>query len=677
MQKIILFLSVAVVGILSFHTNGQFQQINNFLSYNDYINNPAEMFYDKGANVFLNHRAFYGYRNLSSSGYTLPSLSAAGFKNVFQKRLGSKKTLEQQWFPGFGVVGSYVNGGGAFSEFNLHLQAGVRYSLDKNNSMRNDTDNSFIALAGGVVLGNVFTRSLAEGNDFYLTHTGDQILENFNASYGVSRFMKFGFTLRKHLTNSYQYFGLDMSTGIPFLVEKNSLNYATNYYFQINPEYQWGESSLISCAFRTLDASKSLQLVPYAEVEIFNKRNGWFYNDYNFSAREHEEDYQGDFNSGSRKRGAFSIGIGSVINVKSNIEYSNIFNQFFINLRYNFFHYDRKSASSPFKSSYGDVDFGTGYSPSSLSAIGLPVNLNASYSYKNSPNECKIEFNSIDKKGQFDENDLNAAKEVMKEIDDLRGYPCFSNLNSDQKRRVDEIYKRAMAVKRKKEDYEKDKIMYPTKIGSDTWVKNNSSLKVDNEGRDINFAGDINSWIDFCDKDQPAFCYYQFNSENSYMGCVYNYAAIKVLAPEGYKVPSKKDYETLLSELKKTKKTNTLCSIIKPGTCNICIGCGANDYNSQIDFNLSPYGWLSVTKSNKYKWKEKGEDMYFWTLEAERKNMALSGMGMAQFKIPSTIKTVELNEINNVGAKGENVKNKDDFNFIEKYYGTFVRFVKK
>jgi len=657
--------------MISFYTNGQFQQINNYLSYNDYINNPAEMFYDKGANVFINHRAFYGYKNLSNSGYTLPSLSAMGFKNVFQKRLGSKETLGQQWFPGFGVVGSYVNGGGAFSEFNLHLQAGIRYSFEKNNTMRNEVDNSYVALSGGVLLGNVSTRSLAAGNDYYLTHIGDPVLENFNVSYGVSRFIKFGFTLRKHLTNAYQYFGLDMSTGIPFLVEKNSLNYATNYYFQINPEYQWGESSLVSCAFRTLDASKSLQLVPYFELELLNNiRYGWF-------RAEDIDNYEDDLKKGTRNRRAFSVGIGSVINVKSNIEYSNIINQIFINLRYSFFNYDRKSANNAFKSSYGDIDLGSGYSPSSISAIGLPININASYSFKNSPNECKIEYLAIDKNGQFDETDLNAANDVMEHIDDLKAYPCYTNLTSDQKIRVEEIYSRAMAIKRKKEDYEKDKIMYPTKIGSQTWVKNNSSLKADNEGKDINFAGDINTWKDFCDKDQPAFCYYEFLSGNANMGCVYNYAAIKLLAPEGYKVPSRNEYELLLAELKKIKNTNTLCAILKPATCAICFGCTSYDYNSQIDFNLTPFGWLSVTKSNEYKWKENGEDMYFWTLESERKNAALSGMGIAQFKVPSTIKTVELNEINNVGAKGKSVKIKDDFEFIEKYYGTFVRFIKK
>lgn len=208
------------------------------------------------------------------------------------------------------------------------------------------------------------------------------------------------------------------------------------------------------------------------------------------------------------------------------------------------------------------------------------------------------------------------------------------------------------------------------------WKNKNAAIKIDNEGLDLNFAENINQWKIFCDKDQPAYCYYNFNENDSSLGLIYNYAAVRVIAPPGYHVPSKKEYDLLLEELKKNKQTNSLCSIIPNSSCSICYNCTENDYNTLLNFNLKPYGWLSVSKSKKDRWKENGEDMYFWTLETERKNSLLSGLGFAQFKTPSTIKTVGLNEINNIGAKGNNVKNKEDFEFIEKYFGTFVRFVK-
>ena len=214
----------------------------------------------------------------------------------------------------------------------------------------------------------------------------------------------------------------------------------------------------------------------------------------------------------------------------------------------------------------------------------------------------------------------------------------------------------------------------PLKL-SQTWTKENARIATDIDGIDLILAEDIDQWKSLCDKDQAAYCYYKFDSDNENMGFIYNYAAVRVLAPEGYRVPSKVDYEVLLEELKRTKQTNTLCSIIPASSCVICYSCSANDYNTQLNFNLKPSGWLSVSKSKKDKWKDNGEDMYLWTMETEQNNSLLSGLGFAQLKSPSTIKTVDLNEINNVGAKGNNIKNKEDFEFIEKYYGTFIRFV--
>ncbi len=240
---------------------------------------------------------------------------------------------------------------------------------------------------------------------------------------------------------------------------------------------------------------------------------------------------------------------------------------------------------------------------------------------------------------------------------------CFSN-NTSNKNEISS---------QDNSEIQKERPAFPLSF---EWKNKNEAIKIDNEGLDLNFAENISEWKTFCDKDQPAYCYYKFNENDSSLGLIYNYAAVRVIAPDGYHVPSKKEYQLLLEDLKKNKQTNTLCSIIPISSCTICYNCSENDYNTFLNFNLKPCGWLSVSKSKKDRWKENGEDMYFWTLETERKNSLLSGLGFAQFKSPSTIKTVDLNEINNVGAKGNNVINKEDFEFIEKYYGTFVRLIK-
>ena len=214
----------------------------------------------------------------------------------------------------------------------------------------------------------------------------------------------------------------------------------------------------------------------------------------------------------------------------------------------------------------------------------------------------------------------------------------------------------------------------PLKL-SQTWTKENARIATDIDGIDLILAEDIDQWKSLCDKDQAAYCYYKFDSDNENMGFIYNHAAVRIIAPEGYRVPSKKDFELLLTDLKSSKRTSSLCRIVKTENCSICFNCKSDDYDGLTDFKLKPFGWLCITKSNNQIWKENKEDMYLWTLEKSRNSSLLSGLGLAQFKMPSTIRTVELKEINNVGSKSENV-DRDNYEFIEKYYGTFLRFIK-
>jgi uncharacterized protein (TIGR02145 family) len=214
----------------------------------------------------------------------------------------------------------------------------------------------------------------------------------------------------------------------------------------------------------------------------------------------------------------------------------------------------------------------------------------------------------------------------------------------------------------------------PLKL-SQTWTKENARIATDIDGIDLILAEDIDQWKSLCDKDQAAYCYYKFDSDNEKMGFIYNHAAVRIIAPEGYRVPSKKDFELLLTDLKSSKRTSSLCRIVKTENCSICFNCKSDDYDGLTDFKLKPFGWLCITKSNNEIWKENKEDMYLWTLEKSRNSSMLSGLGLAQFKMPSTIRTIELKEINNVGSKSENV-DRDNYEFIEKYYGTFLRFVK-
>jgi uncharacterized protein (TIGR02145 family) len=654
--------------MVSFYTNGQFQQINNYLSYNDYINNPAEMFYDKGANVFINHRAFYGYRNLSSNGYTLPSLNAAGFKNVFQNSMKNNETKKQKFFPGIGVIGSYINGGGAFSEYNLHIQGGFRWSLDDENSIRTDNKNSYIALAGGVLLGNVFTRSLAAGNDFYLTHSGDPVLENFNASYGVSRFMKFGFTLRKHLTNAYQYVGLDMSAGIPFLVEKNSLNYATNYYFQINPEYQWGESSLISCAVRTIDASKSIQLVPYIEFELFNYKYYYSWNLFKENIKDHYE----SFIDGERDRKAFSIGLGAVLNAKSNISYSNFMNQIFINIRFDFLNYSRKIKGKPNFTNYGDVVIGPAISTNSLFNVGLPININASYSFKKSVNSCEnTAVEILGEKSEKSNLSNEEAKVIIGKIDDLKkDKVCYSSISDQTFSDLEKYYNELKQVD--KQNYE---ITKTCKINGLEWTSSNYS-NTDN----IPIATSLSDWKRYCDNKQPAGCYYGFKDNNKEFGVIYNAFALEDIAPSGYRLPTYEDYDELKTFLQQIEGESPICLILgNKDNCAKCSSCARINAKYK-DFNYFPYGGLEVKKSGKDKWGKVNEDGYFWSIDenADLNDSKLAGVGLSKLQREHEFIVEYLNEMNDMELSMDGSRDKANEILPElKYYGAYVRLIKK
>jgi len=50
-------------------------------------------------------------------------------------------------------------------------------------------------------------------------------------------------------------------------------------------------------------------------------------------------------------------------------------------------------------------------------------------------------------------------------------------------------------------------------------------LKVHVLTDDMSIATNIEQWKPHCDKDQPAYCYYNFDETNSSLGLIYNYAA--------------------------------------------------------------------------------------------------------------------------------------------------------
>jgi uncharacterized protein (TIGR02145 family) len=297
------------------------------------------------------------------------------------------------------------------------------------------------------------------------------------------------------------------------------------------------------------------------------------------------------------------------------------------------------------------------------------------------PIESKVENSSMQEcitkldnlktyQAELEAGNLETAKKVKKELELLSYLSCYSEMNTEQQNRIEYLDKIAKKVIKDNKNLENEKKY--SEIGGLRWDNFNSTETEDKDGNELTFAGNIEKWIALCDSNEAAYCYYNFDKNNSKLGLIYNYAAVRVIAPEGKRVPTKNDFDTLLMSL-----GNSLCSIIVTTSCSSCSKCTELDYNKQLDYNYKPFGWLSVSKSGMVKWVENTMDMYYWTLESEKLNTStLSGLGLAQFKAASSIKTIKLSEINDIGAKPKNIKLKD-FQYVEKYYGTFIRFVKE
>lgn len=120
------------------------------------------------------------------------------------------------------------------------------------------------------------------------------------------------------------------------------------------------------------------------------------------------------------------------------------------------------------------------------------------------------------------------------------------------------------------------------KIGKQKWDKDNLKVTTLRDGTPIFFAATRIEWDSLYKIGEPAYCFHKNDSTGSY-GYLYNYYAIESgkLAPEGMRVPFKKDIEEMIQFL---ENENTRSAILLKST----------DTNS----NLLP------------RWKEIGSDKF-------------------------------------------------------------------
>lgn len=86
-------------------------------------------------------------------------------------------------------------------------------------------------------------------------------------------------------------------------------------------------------------------------------------------------------------------------------------------------------------------------------------------------------------------------------------------------------------------------------IGNQVWMSSNLDVSTFRNGDPIPEAKTKEEWNTACEKQLPAYCYYNYDKEKGQVfGKIYNYYAIsdyRGLAPSGFRIPSSRDWETL------------------------------------------------------------------------------------------------------------------------------------
>lgn len=93
----------------------------------------------------------------------------------------------------------------------------------------------------------------------------------------------------------------------------------------------------------------------------------------------------------------------------------------------------------------------------------------------------------------------------------------------------------------------------PVKIGNQIWSNKNLNVNTYRNGDAIFYASNQKEWEKVSREKIPAYCYLNFDSKNEKkFGKLYNYYAVvdsRGLAPEGWHVPTKREFEQMINTL--------------------------------------------------------------------------------------------------------------------------------
>ena len=161
------------------------------------------------------------------------------------------------------------------------------------------------------------------------------------------------------------------------------------------------------------------------------------------------------------------------------------------------------------------------------------------------------------------------------------------------------------------------------KIGNQIWMQKNFENISFRNGDEIKEIKSKEDWINVGYREEPAWCYYNFDSKNAEFGKFYNYFALsdsRNIAPIGWKVPTFQDFYILVHSL------DPLCSkayfvnngSLAGGSLKIKdsdVWLESNCPQISSDFNaIAAGGYSPSIEYPEYDWDKLGEKAMFWCL---------------------------------------------------------------
>jgi uncharacterized protein (TIGR02145 family) len=170
-------------------------------------------------------------------------------------------------------------------------------------------------------------------------------------------------------------------------------------------------------------------------------------------------------------------------------------------------------------------------------------------------------------------------------------------------------------------------------IGNQIWSDSNSSVKHFRNGDLIVEAKSAGEWTELFKAKVPAWAYRNYDSKNSEGGLVYNgYAIIdeKNIAPNGWRMPSSKDWQKLINYLKSDqgKKIKSISGWAGDGN-----GDGSTEFNALPDFSM-------VSSGDFWDVEDKGMYTEIYALDTSRN--ILGGLCLSRIILENWISSVAI-----------------------------------